>query len=383
MIEKSLIVFIAALLLTACSLPAQSTNPVNSSGGNATSAVTIVSPTAAATVFASSATPNYARKFAPLSPGDYTRQVPGWDNRPYSLHIPANYNPANSYPVVLAIHGGGGSSDAMAKLTCPAGDPNDPNCLNKMADRRGLVIVYPNGTPNPNPRLAKLRTWNAGGGDKGFSCVSGVACKNKVDDIGYFKALLADLENTVNVDQNRVYATGISNGAAMCQRLACELSDKIAAIAPVSGGNQFSTVANCNPSRPVPVLEIHGTADPGWPYDGGENAKSLWNYIGATPGKFISIPQTVADWVKRNGCNYSEAKDEALPVIVNDDTTVTKTSYPACKNGADVVFYKIENGGHTWPEGWQYFPVSMVGITSRNLNANEVILDFFQDHPKQ
>lgn len=325
------------------------------------------------------------QKFNSMNPGDYTRQVPGWNDRSYLLHIPTGYDSAKPMPVILAIHGGGGDSERMNKLTCPGGDLSNPKCLSSLADQKGFIVVYPNGTRSKLLYSAEIRTWNAGGGTNGYSCVSGVACKNKVDDIAYFKALLGDLKSTVNVDSKRIYATGISNGAAMSHRLACELADKIAAIGPIAGGNQFGATANCNPSRPVPVLEIHGTADPGWPYNGGENQTSLWNYFGATPGNFFPIPQTVSDWAKRNGCDYSASaiRDEVLPTIVNDGTTVTVKKYPACKNGADVVFYKIENGGHTWPDGYQYFPEASVGKTTHNLNANEVMWDFFQAHPLQ
>jgi len=312
-----------------------------------------------------------------LKAGDSTRIVPGWPGRPYDIHLPTGYDKSQPVPVIIAIHGGGGSSQKMAKLTCPDGNLQNAGCLNKLADREGFAVVYPNGTPNP--LLANLRTWNAGGGKQGYSCLSGVACKNNVDDVGYFKALLDDLQSVVNVDSKRVYATGISNGAAMSHRLACELSDRIAAIAPIAGGNQFSTISTCSPSRPVPVVEIHGSTDPGWPYLGGENKTSLWNFIGSTPGNFISIPATVSGWVARNGCGNPTTTN--LSSKVNDGTTVTKTVYAGCKNNADVVLYKIANGGHTWPDGWQYLAEKYVGITTRNLNANEVIWDFFKAHP--
>jgi polyhydroxybutyrate depolymerase len=313
-----------------------------------------------------------------LPAGDYVRNVPGWPDRPYDLHVPNTGSAAAPRPVVLVVHGGGGSSQAMEKLTCPGGDLASPGCFTSMADRRGFVVVYPNGTPRV--LLGRtLRTWNAGGGKQGWSCVSGLACQENVDDVAYFKALLSDLHTVVNLDERRIYVTGISNGAAMCHRLACQLSGTIAAIAPVAGGNQFSTDADCRPVRPIPVLEIHGMADPGWMYNGGDVPAGLWSRIGASPGRMIAIPRTAADWAARDGCRRS-AERTVLPATVSDGTSVVRTVYPSCAEGAEVVLYTVVNGGHTWPEGWQYFPDWMVGTTTGNLNANRVILDFFARH---
>lgn len=111
--------------------------------------------------------------------------------------------------------------------------------------------------------------FNAGGGASGFDCIGASACEHGVDDIAYFKALLDDLAKKINVDTKRVFSTSLSNGGAMSHRLACELADRIAAIAPVSGANQFATAAVCTPSKLVPVLDIHGTGDPCWPFGGG------------------------------------------------------------------------------------------------------------------
>lgn len=309
-----------------------------------------------------------------LPPGDYVRNVPGWPDRPYDLHVPHTGGAAAPLPVVLVVHGGGGNSEAMEKLTCPGGDLASSGCFTNMADRMGFVVVYPNGTSHVVSGHA-LRTWNAGGGEKGWSCISGVACKEDVDDIAYFQALLRDLHTVVNVDDRRIYATGISNGGAMVHRLACQLSGTIAAIAPVAGGNQFSAIADCQPERPVPVLEIQGTADPIWPYNGGPGS-GISIILGASPGRKIAIPTTVADWATRDGCR-GDAQRTTLPAAVNDDTSVVRKVYPSCNRGADVVLYDVVNGGHAWPEGWQYFPVSLVGKTTGNLNANQVILDFF------
>ncbi len=317
-----------------------------------------------------------------LSGGVYKREVPGWSNRPYIVDIPAAPSSSTPAPVILVLHGGGGTADKMDRLTCPRGNEKSPWCLSHMANRKGLIVVYPNGTARKFLGH-KLRTWNAGGGEQDWSCVSGVACKNKVDDIAYFKALLNDLHTVVNVDDGRIYAAGISNGAAMVHRLACEMGGKIAAIAAIAGGNQFSALRSCHPAKPVAVLGIHGTADKGWPIGGGKVKGGLWSrFIGATQGRMFSDRRTIADWAARNGCR-AQPETDTLPVFIQDGTSVTRNIYTGCKKGADVVFYEIVGGGHTWPLGYQYFPVWMVGRTTHNLSANKVMLEFFEKMPRR
>lgn len=299
-----------------------------------------------------------------LGPGDYLRPVPGWPNRPYELHIPDGYDSSRPTPVVLAIHGGGGNSQSMARLTCPNGALDNPGCLNKIADREGFIVVYPNGTPSPF--FPNRRTFNAG------NCC-GTALERNVDDISYFRALLDDLRQAVNVDSSRVYATGMSNGAMMAHKLACELSDRITAIAPVGGGIGITT---CKPVRPISALQIHGNEDEFYPFHGGVGPRS------PTQTNFISIPATVSGWVSRNGCSPSPTVTWEPDRDPRDGTRVRKEVYSLCREEAEVVLYVVEGGGHTWPGGWQYFPEQIIGRTSRDINANEVIWEFFEKHPK-
>jgi len=163
----------------------------------------------------------------------------------------------------------------------------------------------------------------------------------------------------------------------MSDRLACELSDRIAAIASVAGANQYSTVRDCAPVRSVPVLEIHGTADRCSPYDGGyKRCTSLQAY-----GLAISVPDTVAGSVSRNGCSSTPVVEEWADADPSDGTTVTQMSYPDCSNGGDVSLLRINGGGHTWPGGSVLLPEWIVGKVSREFNANKVMLEFFKSHP--
>ena len=195
----------------------------------------------------------------------------------------------------------------MRRLVCPGGDLESAGCLDRVALAAGMAVVFPNGSNAPVARLllsrGGIRTWNAGGGRDGATCVSGDACKRDVDDVGYVRALLADVGRRIAVDPKRVFATGFSNGAALAHRLACEAADLFAAVAPVSGENQ-AALAACAPSRPVAVLSIHGTLDRCWPYAGGAGAC-------IATGRYVSVEETLAGWAARNGCRARGAADDA------------------------------------------------------------------------
>jgi polyhydroxybutyrate depolymerase len=307
-------------------------------------------------------------------PAVLSRSVPGFPGRPYLLHVPVGAAPSAPLPAVLVLHGGGGSADGMRRITCPNGDLTSPGCMDALGDRDGFYTVYPNGTPSP--LVPSAHTWNAGGGTANWECVSGLGCSRGVDDVGYIGALLDDLEGAYRVDASRVFATGLSDGAAMAHRLGCALSRRIAAIGPVSGGDQYETSAPCAPGRPVPVLEMHGTADPCWAFDGGAAACL------ATDGKSkIDIPTTVATWIAVDGCAGGPTLAN-LPDTVPGDGTQTQTqTYATCGADAGVVLYVIAGGGHTWPGGYQYGSVSQFGVTSQDFSANQVLWDFFSAHP--
>jgi polyhydroxybutyrate depolymerase len=256
--------------------------------------------------------------------------MPRWAARGYTVHLPPSYDRRRRHPVVIDIHGGGGNAKSARLQTCPDRNPGSPACLDRVADCEGFIVVYPDGTPES--LLAKnSRSFNAGGGADGYVCMSGHACAANLDDVRFFSDLLDSLERNYRVDPDRIYVTGLSNGAAMSHRLACELSDRIAAIASIAGGNQFSTTRQCLPARSVPVLEIHGTADRCFPYNGGyESCTSLQPY-----GFRISVPDTVAGWVSRNGCRSTPVVEDWPDGDPGDGTTVTRMSYPDCSNGGE------------------------------------------------
>lgn len=302
-----------------------------------------------------------------------TCSVPGFDGRDYDLVLPDAYDPDTPVPLVIAIHGGGGNRQSQEKTSCSAGEVDDASCMHALARERGYAVVFPDGT---SAKLAKkLRTWNAGGGTGDWRCTSGRACEEDVDDVAYFSALLDDVGSRVNVDPNRVFATGLSNGGAMSHRLACELSDRIVAIAAVGGAMQLTTSDVCEPTQPVGVLHIHGTEDPCWRYGGGVPDCPT----GQRDLAHVSVDRTMSEWSVILGCD-EEPTTDTLKDTHNDGTETNRHTWAGCT--AALEHLEIEGGGHTWPDGHQYLGEATIGPVPRDFGS-EVILDFFDANPRQ
>ncbi len=307
-----------------------------------------------------------------LTPGaSYTCRVPGWPDRDFVLRIPEDG--AEPRPLVLALHGGGGRKEGMDAVTCADGRAGDPACLSTEASKRGVVLVLPDGLAN---RMGR-RGWNDGParGADGHEWRCGYPCEQGVDDVAYVRALLDEVARLTPIDPRRVYATGLSNGAGMSHRLACELADRIAAIAAVGGGNRLAATSPCEPARAVPVLQIHGDADPVWPYLGGESDVA---FIG---GRFPPIPPALTGggldrgWVARDGCDPTPA-EATLPDLAADGTTSTMRRWSGCRDGVEVALLTVHGGGHTWPGGDAYLAERTVGRVARDFSASSMALDF-------
>jgi len=321
-------------------------------------------------VSACASAPQQACTPADAKPGAaLTCAVPGFDGRPYDIRLPEDYAPARPVPVVLAIHGGGGNARAAARTSCTGGDVDSPDCLHAIAAREGVAVVYPNGTGAR--LLSSVRTWNAGGGADGWQCVSGRACKDGVDDVAYFRALLDHLTRWIAVDPQRVYATGLSNGGAMSHRLACQMAERIAAIAALGGANQFATTSVCAPPRPVSVLQIHGTADPCWRYEGGKAACAQRDDTVK-----IAVEESMRIWAAINSCATAGV---AQPMTSEPRIKTVQLPWVGCR--AETILIRMEGGGHVWPGGWAYFRESVIGPMVGGWSANRVILDFFRRNP--
>jgi polyhydroxybutyrate depolymerase len=281
---------------------------------------------------------------ASLNSGDHVRSLTIGDQaRSYLVHIPPSYDPGKPVPVVLALHSAAMNGASMARL-CG---------LSEKADRAGFVVVYPNGTGSTPFFLY----WDAGG-------VRG----RPSDDVGFIAKLLDDLATVVNIDPRRVYATGMSNGAMLCYRLAAELSDRIAAIAPVSG---TMAIDEFHLRRPVPVLHFHGTKD-GLVLFGGPDERIPENL------KFRSVDATALAWAQADGCPVTPLV-APLPDRFDDGTTVVKKTYGPGRNGSEVVLYVVEGGGHTWPG--REPRTRFLGKSTKEISANDLIWEFFQKHP--
>ena len=273
--------------------------------------------------------------------------------RDYHLYIPSSYRNSTAAPLVIALHGGGGNGHKMEKLSH----------LNLPANQYGFIVAYPD---------AVERHWNDGRELKNYR-----SQKENIDDVGFISKMIDAIGTEYNIDPQRVYVTGASNGAMMSLRLGCELAHKITAIAPVIGSMPENLVTRCAPARPIPLMMINGTDDPLVPWEGG-----YVHIFRKKLGKIISVPQTVDFWVARNGCSPDPQISMEPDTVPDDNTRVQKSAFGQCTDGADVVLYEVKGGGHTWPGGHQYLPEFLIGKTSRDLNATITIWNFFNGYPK-
>lgn len=288
-----------------------------------------------------------------LAPGDHdVRFLVGALERHYIVHVPpqAEAKPA----LVLNFHGGGGNARAHQEYVR----------MDALADRERFVVVYPDGT---GPVRERFLTWNAG------TCC-GMAAGAQVDDVGFVRALLDDLAERIAYDPARVYATGLSNGAMMSYRLAAELSDRVAAVAPVAGSMVLLRFA---PARPVPVMHIHSVDDGRALYGGGLGAPyPLTNTRVLHP----PVEEKLAEWAHANGCG---AEPEALErrewsSASGSRHTAARYAWPRCR--AETVLWKLTGAGHVWPGGVLDYLTWLLGPGTRVIDANEEMWRFFSRH---
>lgn len=249
--------------------------------------------------------------------------------REFFVHLPPGYDPNTPTPVVFDFHGRVFTATLQLGLTH----------MRDVADDEGFIAVHPEGIG---------RTWNGG-----VCC--GEASTSNVDDVGFVSAMIDELNNQLCIDDDRIFATGMSNGGFLSHRLACELSDRIAAIAPVAG---VLGIAGCSPTRAMPVFHFHGTDD------------NVVGYNGIRG--YLSVADSMDGWVTRNGCNPT-----STVYFMQDD--VTCESWTGCRDNAEVRLCTIDGGGHTWPGGT---PIPGLGHTSQTIDASEVMWPFFMNHPR-
>jgi len=272
--------------------------------------------------------------------------------RTYLLHLPPQYDGTKPLPMVMFFHGGFGTAKHAA----------EHYGWNEKADAEGFIVVFGNGT-------GTIQTWNA-------THCCGSALRNKIDDVGYVKALVADLQSKLKIDAKRIYATGMSNGGMLSHRLGAELPQIFAAIAPVAGsigGKENPTATEKRipePANPVATIIVHGKADQHVRYEGGQSNGVERNRVD------LSVADAVQFWVKANRCSATPQKEELK------DGKVLKEFY-ASDSGADVVLYSVVNGGHAWPGGKKTRMRAGYDDASQVMNATDTIWEFFKAHPKK
>ena len=268
--------------------------------------------------------------------------------RCYLLYLPKEYNSSKPIPVVISFHGFASTPGGHAAVTR----------WNELADSENFVVVYPQGTGFP------LR-WNS------FTSTSWSA----VDDVAFTRELIKDLEATLAVDKSRIYITGFSNGGAMTHNLACELSDVISAVGIISAPVSESP-SGCHPSRPVPVIAFHGTDDLIVNYNGAKldlPFRNTQNRRQTNSFSYLPTREWIERWSQRNQC-------DTIPENLPPRGDVIGIRFTNCANQAEVIFYTINGGGHTWPGG-EPLAGWLVGETNADIDASVEFWSFFQQHP--
>ena len=234
--------------------------------------------------------------------------------RDYIIHIPSIYNVSDPIPLVFCFHGYGGNANSILSYTI----------FNSISDTAGFIVVYPQGT-----LLQGTPHWNVGGW----------TLASNIDDVGFISSLLDSLSDQYNIDDTRVYSTGMSNGGYMSFLLACQLSDRIAAIASVTGSMTIQTYNSCNPQHPTPILQLHGTYDQTVPYYG-------------NPSWTKSIDDVLQYWVNYNNCNPSPTTISIPNINLFDNSTVERLTWENGGNSVVTDHLKVIGGGHDWFGAW-------------------------------
>jgi len=274
--------------------------------------------------------------------------------RSYLVRVPPIASAGKPLPVVINFHGGGSNAKVQKAYSR----------MDRAADRDGYVVVYPNGTGGIGGRFL---TWNAG------ACC-GPAAASQVDDVGFSLALLDDLARRIALDRARIFATGLSNGSMMAYRLAVEAPGHIAAVAGVAGA---MTLQGFGPGRPVPVMHIHSVDDPRALYGGG-----LGPVFPFTDTRVLHQPvdAMLAVWIARNACPARPQVSSPIsgrPGAADATHTATRYTYAPCRNGAEVVLWKLTGAGHVWPGGVQDYLPLLLGTGTTVIDANSEIWKFF------
>ncbi len=272
--------------------------------------------------------------------------------RSFRIHIPPNVKEQYNCPLLFVLHGGGGTAEGMEEYLTG-------KQFNRLSETEGFIVVYPQGYENH---------WNDGRKNTSWQYQN-----ITIDDVGFLTTLINTCCDEFNIDTKKVYFCGISNGAHMCYRMACERTEKIAGIATVVGSMSEDLIALCSPHTTIPIFITTGTDDPLVPYEGGEI--TLFN---KTYGWVISANETILYWVHHNTCDTKPVIDYLTDLDPTDNVTVRTEEYLNGDNNSKVLVYIMLGGGHTWSGGPQYLNESIIGHTCYDYDACKSIWDFFK-----
>jgi polyhydroxybutyrate depolymerase len=279
-----------------------------------------------------------------LAPGthDLSIVVDG-RTRTYRLYVPGGFDEKSALPLVIALHGGGGTAQVMETLTG----------FSILAERENFFAAYPNGFSDNH--------WADGRGTTQPEIAG-------VNDVNFISALIDEIGKLVRLDTKRVYVCGFSNGSIMANFAACELSAKIAAFGGVSG-QLAENKKNLHPASPLGVIYIHGSADPVVPYSGGL-------VLGPAAGYVLSVAELMAFWVGADGANTTPVTEVMPDKDPTDGTRAIHFAFNNGNGGTQVHLYRIENGEHTWPGS------DSPGVVCKDISATEVMWNFFKTQSK-
>jgi polyhydroxybutyrate depolymerase len=270
--------------------------------------------------------------------------------RPYLLHVPSGFD--KELPLVFCLHGGGGTAEGMPRLTRGRFDA--------LADKEGFLVCYPDGIE---------KSWNDGRATKEGRHTS------HADDVGFIASLIDAIARDHKVDRRRVYATGMSNGGFMSYRLGVDLAEAITAVAPVCANLSEELEPRARAARPLPLLAVNGTKDPLVPFEGGDV------HVGPIKrGRCLSTARSIEIWCARNHAAPEAEVTRLADRDASDETHVRREVHKPLEGGAPVELLVVEGGGHTWPGGQPYLTERIVGKTSHQADACDLIWEFFKRH---
>lgn len=271
--------------------------------------------------------------------------------RKFMVHFPPNFSTETQRALVVSLHGGSGNMINAQGFSM----------LNPVSDNNNFLVAWPQGYGIAPP---------------GFSWADGrntSADQAGIDDVGFLNKLIDTLITRYNVDTSKIYICGFSNGGFMVQRMACESSERFAAMASLGASMDTLLYQNCIPSKPIPMAFFNGTEDPAMPYGGGpmQNPQVI---------PVMPVDSTVQFWVSNNACTIESPPFIFPDIFLTDNSTAELYRFTNCTCNADVHFYKLIGGGHTWPGVFVPSQANVLGNTNRDINASEELWSFFSAH---